>query len=187
MPTESVEHVAPREEGAANESTLRFGSQDGSNFLIAPGTSVTILVNLTNEGNESELVNISIESASGWSIDWNRNGTPEIGIDENMEADELIWIEFRVHVPEVVNGMPLAGSRHNISVMALPSSGESMEKWNFTIEVEPVSGIEIVSIDADATIDPGHKLRLPVEVRNLGNRPVSIHLDIQATDAQGTR
>ena len=186
MPTESVEHVAPREEGAANESTLRFGSQDGSNFLIAPGTSVTILVNLTNEGNESELVNISIESASGWGLDWTRNGTPEIGIDENMEAGELIWIEFRVHVPEVVNGMPLAGSRHNISVMALPSSGESMEKWNFTIEVEPVSGIEIVSIDADATIDPGHKLRLPVEVRNLGNRPVSIHLDIQATDAQGT-
>ena len=189
MTMESVERVVSREGGDANEtnvSTLRFGSQDGSNFVISPGTSVTILVNLTNEGNDTELVNLSIESASGWNLDWTRNGTPEIGIDENMEASELIWIEFRVHVPEVVNGMPLAGSRHNISVMALPYSGGPMEHWNFTIEVEPVSGIEIVSIDAEATIDPGHKLRLPVEVRNLGNRPVSIHLDILATDAQGT-
>ena len=183
-----AEHVVSKDGGSANGtnvSTLRFGSQDGSNFLISPGTSVTILVNLTNEGNTSEQVHLSIVSASGWSLDWTRNGTPDTGDDENIAPDEIIWIEFRVHVPEVVNGMPLAGSRHNVSVMALPSSGGPMEDWNFTIEVEPVSGIEIVSIDEEATIDPGHKIRLPVEVRNLGNRPVSIHLDIQVTDAQG--
>ena len=80
--------------------------------------------------------------------------------------------------------MPLAGSKHNVSVMAQPASGGPVEDWNFTIEVEPVSGIEIV-LDAEATIDPGHKPALPVEVRNLGNRPTSIHLDIQATDDQG--
>ena len=183
-----AEHVTLKDGDGANEtnvSTLRFGSQDGSNFLISPGTSVTILVNLTNEGNASEQVHVSIVSMSGWNLDWTRNGTPETGDHENIEPDEIIWIEFRVHVPEVVNGMPFAGSRHNISVMALPSSGGPMEDWNFTIEVEPVSGIEIVSIDEEATIDPGHKIRLPVEVRNLGNRPVSIHLDIQVTDEQG--
>ena len=167
-----------------NLSALRFGSQDGSNFLISPGTSVTILVNLTNERNTSEQVHLRIASMSGWSLDWTRNGTPEIGDNESIGPGDIIWIEFRVHVPQVVNGMPFAGSRHNISVMAFPSAGP-MEDWNFTIEVEPVSGIEIVTIDEEATIDPGHKLRLPVEVRNLGNRPASIDLAIQVTDTEG--
>ncbi len=185
---EDAGHIVLREGHETNItdlSTLRFGNQDGSNFLITPGTSVTILVNLTNEGNSSEQVNISIVSISGWGLDWTRNGTPEGGDNQNLESGEIIWIEFTVHVPIVVNGMPLAGSKHNVSVMAQPVSGGPVEDWNFTIEVEPVSGIEIVSIDAEATIDPGHKLRLPVEVRNLGNRPTSIHLDIQATDDQG--
>ena len=119
-------HVVPKEGHETNGtdvSTLRFGNQDGSNFLINPGTSVTILVNLTNEGNSSEQVNLSIVSISGWGLDWTRNGTPEGGDNQNLESGEIIWIEFTVHVPEVVNGMPLAGSKHNVSVMAQPASG----------------------------------------------------------------
>ena len=49
---------------------------------------------------------------------------PEGGDNQNLESGEIIWIEFTVHVPQVVNGMPLAGSKHNVSVMAQPASGD---------------------------------------------------------------
>ena len=76
---EDAGHIVPREGHDTNGNDLNASVSEIKiiKLLITPGTSVTILVNLTNEGNSTEQVNLSIVSISGWGLDWTRNGTPK--------------------------------------------------------------------------------------------------------------
>lgn len=160
-------------------SSLSFGSNSGSNFVIEPGVGTNILVNITNNALISDYANVSIVSSSGWNIVWPRNSDPSIGEDILINSDELVWIQFRVDVPIVENGMPLAGSKHLISVKAI-SQNEGLESfWNFTIEVTAVSGISIDSHQNFATVEPGEKVLLPISLRNVGNHNANLVIKVQ--------
>ena len=89
-------------------SALTFGSSSGSNFVIDPGVGTNILVNITNNASITDNANVSIISSSGWNIVWARNSVPSIGDDIEINSNELVWIQFRVDVPFVENGAPLA-------------------------------------------------------------------------------
>ena len=178
IPVHSME-----EQGMSNvtreSSSLSFGSSSGSNFIIEPGVGANILVNITNNALISDFANVSIVSSSGWNIAWPRNSVPSIGEDIPINPNELIWIQFRVDVPIVENGMPLAGSKHLISVKAI-SQNEGIESfWNFTIEVTAVSGISIDSHQNFATVEPGEKVLLPISLRNVGNHNANLVIKVQ--------
>ena len=160
-------------------NSLSFGSNSGSNFVIEPGVGTNILVNITNNALISDFANVSIFSSSGWNIVWPRNSHPTIGEDIPINSNELVWIQFRVDVPFVENGMPLAGSKHLISVKALSQNEGTESFWNFTIEVTPVSGISIDSHENFATVPPGEKVLLPISLRNVGNHNANLAIKVQ--------
>mgnify|MGYP001428099632 CR=1 FL=1 len=160
-------------------NSLIFGSISGSNFVIEPGVGANILVNITNQGSIADSANVSVTSVSGWNIVWPRNSEPSIGEDISIESNELVWIQFRVDVPIVENGAPLAGSKHAISVKAISLNGGMETFWNFTIEVTEVSGISIDNHQNSATIEPGEKVLLPVDLRNVGNHNAKLVIKIQ--------
>ena len=160
-------------------SALTFGSSSGSNFVIDPGVGTNILVNITNNASITDNANVSIISSSGWNIVWARNSVPSIGDDIEINSNELVWIQFRVDVPFVENGAPLAGSKHPISVRATSEIDGLESYWNFTIEVTEVAGISIDSHDEIANIEPGQKILLPVSLRNTGNYPSNLVIQVQ--------
>jgi len=160
-------------------SHLSFGSTSGSNFVIDPGVGTNILVNITNNATISDSANISITSSSGWNIVWPRISDPTIGENITIASNELVWIQFRVDVPIVENGAPLAGSKHPISVKAKSQIDGYESYWNFTIEVTAVSGISIDSHQNFATVEPGQKVLLPVSLRNVGNHNANLVIKVQ--------
>ena len=160
-------------------SALTFGSSSGSNFVIDPGVGTNILVNITNNASITDNANVSIISSSGWNIVWARNSVPSIGDDIEINSNELVWIQFRVDVPFVENGAPLAGSKHPISVRAISEIDGLESYWNFTIEVTEVAGISIDSHDEIANIEPGQKILLPVSLRNTGNYQSNLVIQVQ--------
>ena len=160
-------------------SSLSFGSNSGSNFVIEPGIGTNILVNITNNALIPDSANVSIISSSGWNVVWPRNSDPSIGEDIPINSNELIWIQFRVDVPIVENGMPLAGSKHLISVKAISQNDMLESYWNFTIEVTAVSGISIDSHQNFATVEPGEKVLLPISLRNVGNHNANLVIKVQ--------
>ena len=160
-------------------SSLSFGSNSGSNFVIEPGVGTNILVNITNNALIPDSANVSIISSSGWNVVWPRNSNPSIGEDIPINSNELIWIQFRVDVPNVENGLPLAGSKHLISVKAISQNDMLESYWNFTIEVTAVSGISIDSHQNFATVEPGEKVLLPISLRNVGNHNANLVIKVQ--------
>lgn len=170
---EIVDHVD------SQTSALTFGSSSGSNFVIDPGVGTNILVNITNNASITDNANVSIVSSSGWNIVWARNSVPSIGDDIEINSDELVWIQFRVDVPYVENGAPLAGSKHTISVKAISEIDGLESFWNFTIEITEVAGISIDSHDEIASIEPGQKILLPVSLRNTGNYLSNLVIQVQ--------
>ena len=160
-------------------SSLSFGSNSGSNFVIEPGVGTNILVNITNNALISDFANVSIISSSGWNIVWPRNSAPSIGEQIPINSNELVWIQFRVDVPIVENGMPLAGSKHLVSVKAISQNDGLESFWNFTIEVTAVSGISIDSHQNFATVEPGEKVLLPISLRNVGNHNANLVIKVQ--------
>ena len=170
---EIVDHVD------SQTSALTFGSSSGSNFVIDPGVGTNILVNITNNASITDNANVSIVSSSGWNIVWARNSVPSIGDDIEINSNELVWIQFRVDVPYVENGAPLAGSKHTISVKAISEIDGLESFWNFTIEITEVAGISIDSHDEIASIEPGQKILLPVSLRNTGNYLSNLVIQVQ--------
>ncbi|MDP6857198.1 MAG: hypothetical protein QGH13_06680 [Candidatus Thalassarchaeaceae archaeon] len=160
-------------------SALLFGSTSGSNFIIDPGVGTNILVNITNQGSITDNANVSIISASGWNVVWARNAEPSIGDEIEIQPNELVWVQFRVDVPLVENGMPLAGSKHSISVKAISQIDGLESFWNFTIEVTEVAGISIDSYQETAKVEPGEKVLLPVTLRNTGNYLANLVIRVQ--------
>ena len=160
-------------------SSLSFGSNSGSNFVIEPGVGTNILVNITNNALISDFANVSIISSSGWNIVWPRNSAPSIGEEIPINSNELVWIQFRVDVPIVENGMPLAGSKHLVSVKAISQNDGLESFWNFTIEVTAVSGISIDSHQNFANVEPGEKVLLPISLRNVGNHNANLVIKVQ--------
>tara|TARA_Y100001968_G_scaffold325786_1_gene367642 strand:+ start:777 stop:2795 length:2019 start_codon:yes stop_codon:yes gene_type:complete len=176
--------IEPLENQISNNSSestsaLSFGSSSGSNFIIEPGVGTNILVNITNHALIPDTANVSIISSSGWNVVWPRNSVPSIGEDIPISSNELVWIQFRVDVPFVENGAPLAGSKHFISVKAISQNDGLESFWNFTIEVTAVSGITIDSFQNFASIEPGEKMLLPVTLRNIGNHNANLVIKVQ--------
>ena len=171
---EEFSSLAPKQ-----TSALLFGSTSGSNFIIEPGVGTNILVNITNQASITDNANVSIVSTSGWNVIWARNSEPSIGDEIEIESNELVWVQFRVDVPLVENGMPLAGSKHPISVKAISQFDGLESFWNFTIEVTEVAGISIDSHEETANVQPGEKVLLPVTLRNIGNHMANLVIRVQ--------
>ena len=82
-------------------------------------------------------------------------------------------------------GLPLAGSTHSFTVTATSQHDGNTTSWTFTIEVLPWNGAEVATQPANATLDPGTEVRVPVTVRNLGNEQKSMGVRVQPVSAEG--
>jgi len=167
--------------GGAEGSDLVFGSNDGSNFILPPGGGSGIAVNLTNYASFSDVTDITIISDSGWEITWNHGD----GYALPLNSGEMDWIQFGISVPEVAMGLPLAGSKHTFSVVAVSQFDGNVSSWTFTIQVLPWHGAEITVEPINATVDPDLKVRVPVTVRNLGNAERSLSVRIRPVTETG--
>jgi len=172
--------------GGVGGSNLWFGSNDGSNFRIAPGISTGIAVNITNNASFADTALIRIISNSDWEMSWsNGDGNPANAMVLPMESDSLHWVQFSISVPLVEMGLPLAGSRHGFTVEAVSQDDGDVDTWSFTIEVMAWHGAEIVAEPIDDTVDPDLKVRVPVTVRNLGNEAASLAVRIRPVTEAG--
>jgi len=167
-------------------SNLMFGSQSGSNFKIDPGVTTFISVNITNLANFSDSAGIHVNTQSGWEIAWQLgNGDPTVPVNIPLAAAQMEWVSFGISVPEVVNGTPLANSRHSFAIYASSAHDGAQIEWLFTVEVLPWHGAVIDSLSGDAVIYPDDKIRIPVTVRNIGNIEKSIAARVIPLDNDG--
>ena len=158
------------ETNESNESALIFGSNSGSNFRIEPGVAPNLAVNLTNHASFADIGSVRILTQTGWDMTWTRgSGNPADAVDFSLSPDEMVWVTFRIQVPEIVGGLPLANSKHAFTVECTSATDGNVTSWVFTIEVLPWHGAQIDTPNSSVTLDPGHKMRVPVTVRNLGN------------------
>ncbi len=172
--------------GSSGPSDLAFGSQSGSNFKIDPGVTTFISMNITNLANFSDSANVSVSTQSGWDISWMLgNGNPTVPVSIPLDAAEMDWVSFSISVPEVVNGAPLAHSKHPFTVHALSAHDGAEIQWSFTVEVLPWHGAVIDSFGAEAIIYPNDKISIPVTIRNIGNIEKSIAARVVPIDAEG--
>jgi len=167
-------------------SNLWFGSTDGTNVLIGPGGGSGFTVNITNNASFTDIADIHIQTNTGWDMSWSYgDGNPANGYTLEMDSDSLHWIQFAISVPEVSMGLPLAGSVHSFTVTATSQHDGNSTSWTFTIEVLPWNGAEVATQPANATLDPGTEVRVPVTVRNLGNEEKSMGVRVQPVSAEG--
>jgi hypothetical protein len=172
--------------GGGGESQIEFGANSGSNFIIASGITTGIAVNITNNAQFDDSAQISIVTQTGWNMSWEYgDGVPSNGFELSLMSNQLEWIHFGISVPYVEFGLPLAGSKHAFTVRAMSQHDSSISEWNFTIEVLPWHGAEIVAQPNNSTVDPDLKVRVPVSVRNLGNEDKTLAVRIQPVDAAG--
>ncbi|MEE2812417.1 MAG: hypothetical protein VX627_05265, partial [Candidatus Thermoplasmatota archaeon] len=184
---ETTNYVYPWQgSGGVDVSQIQFGANSGSNFIIAPGITTGIAVNITNHAQFDDSAQISIITQTGWNMTWEYgDGVPSNGFELSLMTNQLEWIHFGISVPYVEFGLPLAGSKHAFTVRAMSQHDSSISEWNFTIEVLPWHGAEIVAQPNNATVDPDLKVRVPVSVRNLGNEDKTLAVRIQPVDAAG--
>ena len=173
-------------DNSTEASNLRFGSSDGTNVLIAPGGGSGFTVNITNNASFTDIADIYIQSNTGWEMSWNYgDGNPANAYTLQMDSDSLHWIQFAISVPEVSMGLPLAGSKHSFTVMAVSQHDGNSTSWTFTIEVLPWHGAEVAEQPVNDTVDPDLKVRIPVSVRNLGNEEESLAVRVRPVSEEG--
>ena len=173
-------------DSVSESSNLWFGSSNGTNVLIGPGGGSGFTVNITNNASFTDIADIHIQTDTGWEMSWNYgDGNPANGYTLEMDSDTLHWIQFAISVPEVSMGLPLAGSKHSFTVTATSQHDGNTTSWTFTIEVLPWNGAEVATQPANATLDPGTEVRVPVTVRNLGNEQKSMGVRVQPVSAEG--
>ena len=173
-------------DSVSESSNLWFGSSNGTNILIGPGGGSGFTVNITNNASFTDIADIYIQSDTGWDMSWNYgDGNPANGYTLEMGSDSLHWIQFAISVPEISMGLPLAGSKHSFTVTATSQHDGNSTSWAFTIEVLPWNGAEVAEQPANATLDPGTEVRVPVTVRNLGNEQKSMGVRVQPVSAEG--
>ena len=183
--------VAPLDAEARNlsaePSNLNLGSNNGSNFLIAPGTATGIAVNLSNNASFEDTADIVVTTDTGWQMSWSAgDGDPTNGQAMTLAPGSLEWIQFSAGVPEVEMGLPAAGSQHRFTVKVTSRHDGAQSSWWFTIEVMPWHGAEIPEAPVNDTVAPDLKVRVPVTVRNLGNDVASMAVRIQPVLEDGT-
>jgi polyhydroxybutyrate depolymerase len=173
-------------DSVSESSNLWFGSSNGTNILIGPGGGSGFTVNITNNASFTDIADIYIQSDTGWDMSWNYgDGNPANGYTLEMGSDSLHWIQFAISVPEISMGLPLAGSKHSFTVTATSQHDGNSTSWAFTIEVLPWNGAEVAEQPANATLDPGTEVRVPVTVRNMGNEQKSMGVRVQPVSAEG--
>jgi len=183
---ENLNYVYPwQNEGVGSASNISFGSQSGSNFIMEPGISAGIAVNISNNASFTDLVNIHLISDTGWNTSWsNGDGNPMNGYNLSLASNELQWVEFSIGVPLIQFGQPLAYSQHTFTVRGISGHDGAIIEWTFTIEVLPWHGAEIPIQPENATVDPDLKVRVPVSVRNLGNEAKTLAVRIRPLNFQ---
>ena len=175
-----------RSNHANNSSALSFGANSGSNSRVEPSMNFNIAVNLSNTAGFSDTALIDVTSTSGWTMQWQYAESLLDGHNWTVDDQELIWVQFSIQLPEVINGTPYAGSKHPFSVRATSQHDSSQSFWNFTVEVEPWAGIAIDTIPTNKTVAPSNKVRIPVTLRNIGNEISGLSVRVEPATADGT-
>lgn len=162
----------------SNNTFLSFGGTSGSNFLTDHGTPLFLAMNVSNSDNLSHLVNLSLESNSGWNATWNISDSVSNG-HLNLPNDSLAWFSMTINIPRVTEGVPLAGHQYPWSLKGVNTDDGQEIWWNFSIEIRPFHNVTLADEGENLSLDPNTDGRIKIKVRNNGNSPTKMDVKIQ--------
>ena len=166
---------------------VTFGVESGSIFNIDPGATIGIGVNFTNREEMDTTALVDVSGPVDWTLSWSNPTTPEVGHSYDAPSDETQWLQFSIEAPIVDGGIPLAGSLHDFSVHLVGDSDGAEDWYNFSMRYGTSNGIELVEGGGDASIEPGGIVNLKVFVKNIGNTPNSLGINMAPLDENGNQ
>ena len=166
---------------------VTFGGESGSIFNIDPGATIGIGVNFTNREEMDTTALVDISGPVDWTLSWSYPTTPEVGPSYDAPSDETQWLQFSIEAPIVDDGFPLAGSLHDFSVHLVGDSDGAEDWYNFSMRYGTSNGIELVEGGGNASIEPGGIVNLEVFVKNIGNTPNSLGINMAPLDESGNQ
>ena len=164
--------------------------QMSPSYTAIPGQTLTIPVNIVNNGNLMETLNLSacmtceslIQNPEKWNQTANRS---EVQI-EPMTSEE---IEISISIPMLEPGSVIgAYELFTIPIQALNiTENIIVGTSDITIEILPVFALNVIEAPGRIAVLPQEKRTVEFQLENVGNAPVSIAYSHDITAAEDNR
>lgn len=166
-------------------SDLAWGIVNESSFLSPADTTISLSVNLTNQKNVSDLATLRIETDLDWGLTWAVSADPFTGGTLAFAAGQLRWVDLQVRVPKVIDGVPLANVPQRFSIIAASALDGAETTYRFNIRLLAFHNVTIDGEDSAISVDPGSQGEVALRLRNTGNAPQGLSVQLELTDALG--
>lgn len=159
-------------------------------YTAIPGQTLTIPVNIINNGNLMETLNfsacITCESKILNSEKWNQTSNRSELQIEPMTSEE---IEISISIPMLEPGSVIgANELFTIPIQALNISDNIIVGTSdITIEILPVFALNVIEAPERIAVLPQEKRTVEFKLENVGNAPVSIAYSHDITAAEDNR
>ena len=167
------------------QSSLDFGVDGVSQFVVDPDIQTNLAVNITNNGVYSDDVTYSLSTQSSWQWGWTMNQTSGDSAFETLVSGQLAYVYLWVKVPPVIDGSPLLNTGPRFTLTATSSLDYVQSQWSFDLLMSEFRNISIDSTSENLTLDPFDNDRLSVTIRNVGNLENKIDITLEAIDELG--
>jgi len=167
------------------QSSLDFGVDGVSQFVVDPDIQTNLAVNITNNGVYSDDVTYSLSTQSSWQWGWTMNQTSGDSAFETLVSGQLAYVYLWVKVPPVIDGSPLLNTGPRFTLTATSGLDYVQSQWSFDLLMSEFRNISIDSTSENLTLDPFANDRLSVTVRNVGNLENKIDITLEAIDELG--
>ena len=166
-------------------SELDWGGDGDSTFEVSPASTVGVSVNLTNHKEVADLATIRLVTSMPWTVTWSLPEDPLGGGDMALAGGELIWVDLQIAVPPVIDGQPGIDTDH-VFRLAAESALDGVVVWHeLNVRLEVFHNVTIDADDSVHIVDPGGQARVPLRLRNVGNAPQGLDVQLRALDADG--
>ena len=172
----------------SEELNLTWENSGGITFLVSSNQwfQFGIGINSTSLGSQDIIIEVIGET------NWGKNNNIFEIKDENLSnqqsfelsANESIYINVKMFIPEIENGMPLAETEYPFQLKLSNSTG-SMSFWDFAISIYPKYSLNIENIIENSDIEPSGTTTHEIRIKNTGNILTQFNSEISPLDSDG--
>ena len=167
------------------QSSLEFGVDGISQFVVDPDIRTNLAVNITNNALFSDNVTFSISTQSSWNWGWTMNQTNGNNAIETLSSGQLSYVYFWIEIPSVIDGSPLFETGPRFTLIASSGLDYAQCQWSFDLLMSAYRNLSVDFVGDNLTLDPGENDRISLTVRNVGNVNNRISVALEAIDELG--
>ena len=167
--------------------TLAAGT---AGLSAVPGAIATFSVSVMNPGNSPTSYEMSCETPNRWAIELGNGNSSSLTL-EPLARLQSVPVSVRIRVPQVSGGEPAAGVTEDVTCVTSHSTVPSLTVTDSAVVT--VNQLEAFSVDLyssdgtavgpsgnalDEAVSNDQDLNLTVDVKNLGNVPITLALQV---------